>query len=72
IQVLYPSQFSSVVCTSQNYPNCEKIQIFSKQAPNLATQSAIVLACRKVSKEDSFQNKCDIARLSVRAEDFNA
>ena len=66
IRKVYPD---SVECTSQNYPDCGVIEVYSKDVNKLPASSNFVALCWKESSDTGVYDKCEIARLMVSAED---
>ncbi len=60
---------SGVECTSQNYPNCGVIEVYSKNVNKLPASSNFVALCWKEGSDRGVYDKCEIARLLVSSED---
>lgn len=54
-----------VVCTLQNYPDCNFLSLFEESNQG-DDKSAFISLCRKGSFEGATYNKCELARLIVR------
>jgi len=66
IRKIYPE--NNITCTTDNYPNCGIIELFSdKNSGN--DRSAFVSLCRKEGFHGAFYDKCELAKIMVRFED---
>ena len=62
IRKLYPQEESIIECSSENYPECTRITLFSNQGTGV---SNFVALCRKQGDNAGVQDKCEIARIIV-------
>ena len=53
-----------IECTRGNYPNCDYIDLFSKEVSGYAVENFITL-CKKESDEGRIYDNCEIAKLLV-------
>ncbi len=60
IKKIYPEDIS--VCTSENYPDCGEITLFTGRGTGV---SNFVALCRKENIEEEIYDKCDLARIIV-------
>ncbi len=67
VRIIYPAG-STVLCTLQNYPNCNSIRLFSSDA-NGTYKTNFVSACRKEVENGNTFDKCEIAKLMVSYND---
>lgn len=67
IRMVYPE--SDVICTSENYPDCGIIEVYSENVNKLPSSSNFVALCRKENSGERVSVKCALARLMVSAED---
>ena len=61
-----------VKCTMANYPNCEEIVIYDKNAEYEKAVSSYVALCRTEIENGANYQKCELAKLVVATEDKNA
>lgn len=64
VLVVYPSG-PLVSCTTENYPNCNKVIVFNKSLSGF-DQSNYVSLCRTDSLGNSLYNNCTLAKLMVK------
>ena len=68
IRRLYPSENSSIECTSSTYPHCGHLVILNSN--KLGTdESAYVSLCRKENSNGTLYNQCDLGELILRVSD---
>ena len=67
VEKIYPVS-ENIECTRGNYPNCNKIKLFTKAES--ATTSAFVSWCTKNTKDGRAYDDCSLARLMIE-EDKN-
>lgn len=67
VRKIYPEVEGEVVCSLNNYPNCNILDIHSKENAG-AEVSNFVTLCRKDSSEGEGYDKCELARMSVSYE----
>lgn len=66
---IYPNeQDGEVECTAENYPDCNKITIISKDVNKGPYQSTFVSLCRKEILDEKLYDKCEMAKLLVSYE----
>ena len=63
IRIVYPKE-STILCTLQNYPNCNTIRIYNAYV-NGTYKTNFVSACRKETENDNTYDKCEVAQLMV-------
>ncbi len=63
IRIIYPEK-ENRVCTLQNYPNCNVIELKDDDMDSYEV-STFVSLCRKESSKDGFTDKCDLARIMI-------
>ena len=66
IRKVYPN---SVECSSENYPDCGIIKVYSRDVNKLPASSNFVALCWKESSDIGIYDKCEVARLMVSSED---
>jgi hypothetical protein len=66
IRKIYP-EGNSVLCTLDNYPNCDILKIIDDKSKGF-DKSSFVLMCRKTSFNGIPQDKCEIGKIIVRYE----
>jgi hypothetical protein len=64
IRKIYPTTDGDVECTLSNYPQCNVINLIQKGVVG-TYESSFVTLCRKEIKDNSFYDKCELARLMV-------
>jgi hypothetical protein len=64
IRKIYPQTSGEIVCTKENYPNCNIFNII-KEGVVGTYDSNYVNLCRKETMESGFYNKCELAILMV-------
>ena len=69
IEIIYPSQNKEILCTTQNFPECNTIEIYTENSENKIYKSNFVNLCRKELVENEIKDKCDIAKLMVGYEE---
>jgi len=67
IKRIYPAQ-EDVECTTENYPDCNVIEIYSDDSENRNYKSNFVSLCRKENSDDGIYDKCELAKLLVSYE----
>ncbi len=65
IRTIYPE--GDEICTSENYPNCNRILIGEQEIAGTYVPNFVSL-CRKESIEDQPYNKCELALIMVAYE----
>lgn len=65
LRVVYPNSNKTTLCTSNNYPNCNYVDLLGKGSSNF-DKSTFVVLCRKASDGSSVYDKCVLAKLIVR------
>jgi len=70
IRKIYPKQDKEILCTIDNYPECNTINLMSK--PIDSEYSNFVSLCRKESYEGKDYNKCELARIMITYKDWRA
>ncbi|MBU2562055.1 MAG: hypothetical protein KKF68_00125 [Nanoarchaeota archaeon] len=68
IRKIYPAANSEILCTLENYPNCNIIRLRSKEIIG-ADLSNFISLCRKEPYEGDYYNKCELARIMVSYEE---
>ena len=63
------SNSGEVECDSENFPDCNVIDIYSKNVNKLPASSNFVSLCWKQDSNTGIYAKCELARLMVSAED---
>jgi hypothetical protein len=63
IRKVYPVE-STINCEISNYPECNSIKLFDNEVKGFYISNFVAL-CRKEQKDDSSQDKCELARLMV-------
>jgi hypothetical protein len=66
IRKIYPRN-NGVLCTFQNYPNCDVITLFNKPISGGDTGTFVAL-CRKELREDYIQDRCNLGKLYLSYE----
>jgi len=61
----------STLCTQGNYPNCEIIRLIDKEIAGFDSSNFVSL-CHKEKFEDTFYDKCELAKLMISYEVANA
>ena len=70
ISRLYPIQ-DEFPCTGlADYPNCQYIDLFEENVNGTRAEN-FALLCRRAKVGDSFQNKCEIGRISITYKEWN-
>lgn len=64
IRKIYPKLDSEIECTKGNYPNCNRIKVFSGKEEGIGTSNFISL-CRKDVSNGEINNKCELAKLII-------
>jgi len=64
IQIKIINSDQEKLCTLQNYPDCNTIQILNNQTKGVPVSNFVSL-CRKDSFERESYDKCDVARVTV-------
>ncbi len=67
IRKIYPSENFGVICDLGNYPDCNIIQLRSKEVAGY-DMSNFVSLCRKESFDEEVYDKCELARIMVSYE----
>ena len=67
IRKIYPSKDSKVICDLGNYPDCNVIQLRSKEVTGY-DMSNFVSLCRKESFNEEAYDKCELAKIMVSYE----
>jgi hypothetical protein len=67
IRKIYPSEDSKIICDLGNYPDCNVIQLRSKEVTGY-DMSNFVSLCRKESFDEEVYDKCELARIMVSYE----
>jgi hypothetical protein len=67
IRKIYPA--STIECSTQNYPNCGIIRVYSKDVNKLPASSNFIALCWKEISDMGVYEKCEIARLMISSED---
>ena len=65
IREVYPESSNETLCTSENYPNCNYVDLLGKGISGFDKSTYVVL-CRKDSVGSSIYDKCVLAKLMVR------
>ncbi len=52
-----------ILCTMQNYPDCDRILIYDKKVPNKISSFSYIALCRNVHENGINYQKCEIAKL---------
>jgi len=68
IRKIYPKEDSEIICSRNNYPDCNVIKIGSEAIS--AEYSNFVLLCRKDSYESEVYDKCELAKVMVSYKDW--
>ena len=66
IRTIYPSQKREILCSLNNYPNCNFIQLGEGDVSG--DFSNFVAFCRKERNGDLIENKCELAKVFVNYE----
>lgn len=64
IRKIFPVTEYNLVCTLNNYPNCNTIRIISKNVTGFDASNFVIL-CRKEVFEEETYDKCEIAKMMV-------
>ena len=64
IRKIYPKEDSKIICELGNYPDCNVIQLRSKELAGY-DMSNFVSLCRKESFDEGVYDKCELARIMV-------
>ncbi len=67
LRKVYP--MGDEICTSENYPDCSVVEIYSKNTDKLPASSNFVSLCRKENFNGEVYAKCELAKLFVSGED---
>ncbi len=67
LRKIYPE--GNVLCSEENYPNCEVMKILDKDVNTQPAISTFVSLCRKEATETMLYDKCELARLIISAEE---
>ncbi len=65
VQIKKMTSEEEIVCTQENYPNCNFLSLFEEESEG-NDRSSFVALCRKASFEGQVYDKCELARLIVR------
>ncbi|MEM0465829.1 MAG: hypothetical protein QXW97_03990 [Candidatus Pacearchaeota archaeon] len=57
-----------IICTKQNYPNCERLIIYNKSVRNERRIDSFVALCRVESEASLHYQKCEIAKFVAGTE----
>lgn len=68
IEKIYPIS-NDVDCTLENYPNCNRIKIFTSK--DAAVISSFISLCTKETINGNSYNKCELARLMIDEKQIN-
>lgn len=68
VRIIYPEE-SEVLCTPNNYPNCNTIRLFSPEVSGTSF-ATYVSACRKEGWEGNPYDKCELAYMMVSYSDY--
>lgn len=64
VRKIVPKAESEIVCTINNYPNCNVIRIISKNITGFDASNFVIL-CRKDTLDGEVYDKCEIAKIMV-------
>jgi hypothetical protein len=64
IKKIYPQNEKEILCSLNNYPDCNVMEIYSEENDGADISNFITL-CRKDSSESKSYDKCEIAKMSV-------
>ena len=64
IRKIYPKQESEIICTFENYPDCNLISLHSQENYGVG-ESNFVSLCRKQLINGEVHDKCELAKLIV-------
>lgn len=67
IRKIYPVE-DEISCTLGNYPDCNFIQLYSKEISGVGVSNFVSL-CRKENSGEEIYNKCELAKIIVFYED---
>jgi len=73
LEILKSSAFKKkesemILCTMQNYPNCDRILIYKKNINNKVSTSSYIGLCRNELEKNYNYQKCEIAKLIAETE----
>ncbi len=57
-----------ILCTMQNYPDCDRILIYDKNVKNKISSYSYVALCRNVHENGINYQKCEVAKLIAETE----
>ena len=58
---IHPNEYPGVLCSLENYPNCEKIELVKTNSGTGI--SNFISLCRKEALEGEIEDKCEIAKI---------
>jgi len=65
IEKIYPVSERPIICTTDNYPNCNNIVIVKNKTSMKEDYSTFVSLCRIENSENNFYNKCELGRILI-------
>jgi hypothetical protein len=65
VEIKKVTKEEEIVCTPENYPDCNFLSLFEEKNQG-AGKSSFISLCRKASFEGATYNKCELAWLIVR------
>ena len=66
IRKIYPSQTQEIICTQNNYPDCNYFKIYANSTKNSGPDyTSFGVLCRKDKQNGVTYNKCELAKLIV-------
>ena len=67
IRIIYPETTNEILCTQENYPNCNILRLISDDFKGTSIGNFVSL-CRKQEYKDYSSDKCVVAKLMVSYE----
>lgn len=68
IRKIYPVE-NTVLCTTQNYPNCNTIRIYNSEVNGTYFNNYVAI-CRKANEEGKIYDRCELAHLMISYSDY--
>lgn len=65
IEKVYPISEKKIICSMNNYPDCNIFIIVSNKTAVKEDYSTFVSLCRKESINEEFYNKCELGRILI-------